>query len=444
MESDEFSGDLRKFLQKAFEVQASEPKERLTEDRLREIAARAGISEEDWQELCEALSEHLQKGRNYLKFSNYPDSIIELDSAVVIAPYRTDVLIDCGEAHFQHWKRTGSRQSRERARSLFEKSLRIDPGNASAADRLSNLRQSEERKKRNARKGVFVALATLVLSGGAWIALSDSSSAAAYPKPETTPRFISDPSESDDTGSRSILTNSLGMQFVPVPGTSVLFGIHTTRMKDYATFAAANPGIDSSWRSQTFYNHPVSVGDSYPVVGVNWYESAAFCEWLSEKEGRVYRLPTDREWSIAAGLGELEYASGEVSPLILNKDTAVWPWGAEWPPPDGTGNFADSVAKTQIATLVQIPGYTDGYGTTAPVMSFKPNRFGLFDMGGNVQQWCQDWYSPDNLDRVERGGHYGLGGSDGKALSATRRDHHPPQVRTPYTGFRVVLEASSD
>ncbi len=237
-------------------------------------------------------------------------------------------------------------------------------------------------------------------------------------------------------------TNSLGMKLIPVKRTKVFFCIHTVRMKDYSVYAAEVSGVDDSWRDQVFYNKRVAVGDNHPVVGVNWNDAKAFCAWLSKKEGRIYRLPTDREWSIAVGLGSLEKVKRRTTPIMLSgKEKEVWSWGTKWPPPKGAGNFADTVCKQEYPNLTPIPDYTDGYATTAPVMSFKPNKYGLYDMGGNVQQWCEDRFTPDKPDRVERGGHYGLGGKGGGDFISSRRDHHPPGVRGAYTGFRVVVEA---
>jgi formylglycine-generating enzyme required for sulfatase activity len=104
---------------------------------------------------------------------------------------------------------------------------------------------------------------------------------------------------------------------------------------------------------------------------VSWEEAQAFCIWLTEKEqaeGKIakdksYRLPTDAEWSAAVG-------------------TTKFPWGNEWPPPKDAGNYGPSLG-------------VDTYGNTSPVGSFPANRFGLYDMGGNVWEWCEDWYRAD-------------------------------------------------
>jgi formylglycine-generating enzyme required for sulfatase activity len=134
-------------------------------------------------------------------------------------------------------------------------------------------------------------------------------------------------------------TNTLGMEFVPVPGMEVAFCIWETRVKDYAAYAAANAGVDESWKGFGFV---FKQADTHPVVEVSWNDAQAFCEWLTKKEmaegkikvGQKYRLPTDAEWSVAVGLGQEkgntpEEKSGGV------KD--VYPWGKELPPPVGAG-----------------------------------------------------------------------------------------------------------
>ena len=216
--------------------------------------------------------------------------------------------------------------------------------------------------------------------------------------------------------------NSLGMKFVPVPGTKVLFSIWDTRVKDFRAYVEATgyrqPGgvlvmklieenreSGTTWQStwkldkDATWEHPGFMqGEDHPVVGVNWVESNAFCEWLTakeRKEGRIgpeqkYRLPKDEEWSAAVG-------------------DATYPWGNQWPPPDGAGNFFDYASAKRLPGMgwPQVP-INDGYPRTSPVGSFKPNRLGLYDMGGNVWQWCEDWY------RSEMNRSHEPKGTDGK------------------------------
>lgn len=235
--------------------------------------------------------------------------------------------------------------------------------------------------------------------------------------------------------------NSLGMSFVPVPGTGVLFCMHETRWRDYAEYARANPGIAEMWKNQTFEGvAPADRNEDHPVVLVNWEESAAFCKWLSEKEKKPYRLPTDREWSIAAGLGRKEKWQKGDTPESVEKDRKEFPWGTAWPPPKGAGNYGDQSAKSKGVKLERyIDDYDDGFPTTAPVMSFAPNAYGLYDLGGNVWEWVEDWMNATKERRAWRGGSWVDTVREHYMLSSFRNSY-PPTARIHFAGFRVVLE----
>jgi formylglycine-generating enzyme required for sulfatase activity len=108
---------------------------------------------------------------------------------------------------------------------------------------------------------------------------------------------------------REARTNSLGMKFVSVSGTSVLFSIWETRVQDYTAYVQVASGADGSWKNPGF-----SQTATHPVVNVSWDDAKGFCVWLTEKErregklpdGSQYRLPTDSEWSWAVGIGNRE------------------------------------------------------------------------------------------------------------------------------------------
>lgn len=230
--------------------------------------------------------------------------------------------------------------------------------------------------------------------------------------------------------------NSLGMMFVPVPGTEVLFSIWETRVKDYAAYAQASTGVDALWRKPVFEGVPVTPSEDCPVVNVSWEDAKAFSRWLTEKEraeGRLrpdqeYRLPTDAEWSAAVGLKEPADGTPKEKDM---KITNVYPWGTGWPPPKGAGNYAKS----------NYGSYDDGYATTSPVGSFPANQYGLYDLGGNVWEWCEDWYdSAESKYRALRGGSWRL--LESVYLLSSYRAHIPPQDRYEYVGFRCVLGIS--
>jgi serine/threonine protein kinase len=230
--------------------------------------------------------------------------------------------------------------------------------------------------------------------------------------------------------------NSLGMKFVPVEitggptnGKRVLFSVWDTRVQDYAEYARTK-GITPAKQWQT-----------QPVVDVSWEDAEAFCAWLSKKEGRAYRLPTDAEWSVAVGLGQENGNTPEEK--LKNSTVTIFPWGAEWPPPKGSGNFLDEAAKkAQSSFGPYIGGYDDGFASTSPVGSFMPNRYGLYDMAGNVQQWCEDWYNSERKDRVLRGSAWDDGSPS--ELRSSYRWCRVPTFRMVYIGFRCVLVVSGE
>jgi hypothetical protein len=238
--------------------------------------------------------------------------------------------------------------------------------------------------------------------------------------------------------------NSLGMKFVSVPGVEPLFCIWLTRVQDYAAYADANPAVDGSWRNPMFEGVPVTPGRAHPVVNVNWNDSRNFCLWLTRKdrregkisEGARYRMPTDEEWSRAAGLGDRE---GNGTPEEKGeKLLTIYPWGPQWPPPAGAGNYSDSATGAAFVGFEIIPGYQDGFPTTSPVGSFKDNLFGLYDMSGNVWEWCEDWYNREHKLRILRGASWNS--RTPKYLSLTYRTSRPHADRLNVFGFRCVLE----
>jgi formylglycine-generating enzyme required for sulfatase activity len=225
-------------------------------------------------------------------------------------------------------------------------------------------------------------------------------------------------------------TNTLGMKFVPVAGTDVQFCIWETRVKDYAVYAAANAGVDESWKKS--FGDRFKQEDTHPVV-MSWNDAQAFCAWLTKKElaagkikaGQKYRLPTDAEWSVAVGLGKEKGNTPEEKSEGI-KD--VYPWGNQWPPPVGAGNYRQSLK-------------VDNFVYTSPAGSFAANKLGLHDMGGNVWEWCEDKYSPTSTYRVLRGASWGISSPD-YLLSSYRLDY-APGFRRDGVGFRCVLVGGS-
>jgi len=228
------------------------------------------------------------------------------------------------------------------------------------------------------------------------------------------------------------LSNSLGMRFAPVG--HVFFSIWLTRVQDFEAFAKATGFENTSWQDPGFKQGP-----DHPVVNVSWNDANQFCLWLTQKEhhegilaaNETYRLPTDLEWSTAVGLPP---ETGH-TPESRDMDVAdVYPWGTEWPPPSGAGDYTGEETDSDVA----IKGYNDGFAWTAPVGSFNANRFGLYDMGGNVWEWCMDWWNSEQTAKVLRGASWYNGALKLSLLSSCRERASADQ-RTDNYGFRVVI-----
>lgn len=254
---------------------------------------------------------------------------------------------------------------------------------------------------------------------------------------KSVPGALPKPANAQTTTQRPF-TNSLGMKFVPVPGTQIQMCIHETRRADFAAYAALHPETDASWKNVIFDGQPVGAQDNEPAVNVSWDAAQAFCQWLSQKEGRHYRLPTDREWSIAVGIGDREPATGETPESLSGKLKDEHPWGTVWPPSKGAGNFADEDCHRKCPSEKTMEVYADGFPTTSPVMSFPPNALGIYDLSGNVWEWCEDFMNAAKTQHVLRGGSWGT-----SARSALLSSFRGSQLSTRIwrcDGFRCVVE----
>jgi len=231
-------------------------------------------------------------------------------------------------------------------------------------------------------------------------------------------------------------TNSLGMIFKSVPGTDVAFSIWETRAKDYSAYADTNEGLGELWKDPDGFAGPFKQELTHPVVMVSVKDAQAFCKWLTKKEigtGKIqasqkYRLPKDAEWSIAVGLPE---EKGENLAEKNEGIKGVYPWGNTWPPPKRAGNYQKNLN-------------VDDFKFTSPVGSFAANKHGLYDLGGNVWEWCEEEFLLDEIIfHVARGASWVDAEYDselgvrGALLSSCRAGHLP--AGNYATGFRCVL-----
>lgn len=180
-------------------------------------------------------------------------------------------------------------------------------------------------------------------------------------------------------------------------------------------------------------------GDNQPVVNVSWEDATEYARWLSQQSGKSYRLPTEAEWEYAArgGVSARNY------------------WGDGNDDACGYANVYDLSSKNTFNFIWAHHNCDDGNKVTAPVGSYKPNAFGLYDMMGNVWEWTQDWYeenysqsSPKNNPqgpssgklRVLRGASWG---DRSEYVRASKRGGSTPVGQYSVGGFRLVSPRNS-
>ncbi|MEA1921680.1 MAG: formylglycine-generating enzyme family protein [Pseudomonadota bacterium] len=184
--------------------------------------------------------------------------------------------------------------------------------------------------------------------------------------------------------------------------------------------------------SKSYAGHSLN-DDKQPVVEVSWEDAVAYAQWLSAKSKRKFRLPTEVEWEYACRAGT----------------TTVRYWGDDENLACRHANVADKTAKQEWPKW-SIHDCDDGFMVTAPVGSFQPNSFGLYDMLGNVWEWCSDWYgenyykeSPEKNPRGVDSGTYRVARGScwvnpSRYVRSASRNRRRPDNRTYALGFRLV------
>lgn len=250
------------------------------------------------------------------------------------------------------------------------------------------------------------------------------------PAPASNPAASPATTDSDSGGA-----NSIGAKFAPVG--NVQFAIYPVTVQQFEVFAKATNLTSTAWQN-AFQPGAFHQGPDHPVVNVTWREADAFCKWLTDREhksgalkaGEIYRLPSDLEWSKAIGLPDEAGATPEDRDMSIPN---VYPWGSQWPPPAGSGNYCGQETGSQNP----IQGYTDGYEFTSPVGKFKPTATGLYDMSGNVFQWVQDDWNKEHTQKTLRGSSWQSGDIQLGLLSSCRF-HSSPTLGSETNGFRIV------
>jgi formylglycine-generating enzyme required for sulfatase activity len=245
-----------------------------------------------------------------------------------------------------------------------------------------------------------------------------------------------------DSKAGDTFVNSVGMNFVYIESGSFMMGqkdggdwderpVH--RITITRPFLIAVTEVTNAQYEQFDLEHRELRGklglsklDDEAVVFVSWHEAVEFCEWLSKKEGKSYRLPTEAEWEYACRAGTTTaYHTGPDLPEEFHKNVRM-----SWFPDPTRSRMADSRVPLTVGETM-------------------PNPWGIFDMHGNVEEWCYDWYGPYREDaetdpvgfesgdfKVTRGGSHSTKLS---YLRSANRLGTLPADKSWLIGFRVVL-----
>jgi len=253
--------------------------------------------------------------------------------------------------------------------------------------------------------------------------------------------FSSDPVFSQEKH----FTNDVGMSFVLIPSGEFFMGSPIDEKNRGSSEIRHRVVISQPFYLQTT---EVTVGQwrsvmgkrlfakkkgtaNMPVVKVSWYDCEKFIQKLNQRTGELYQLPTEAQWEYAARAGS----------------TTAYSWGDDID--CSYALYANNPKKYDTCVLTN-RSFGIAAGQPAPVKTYKPNAWGLYDMHGNVWEWCRDRYCPydpviskdpvnyqDGSNRVRRGGSWF---GPAHACRSANRAYGHPMSRLQNTGFRLVME----
>jgi formylglycine-generating enzyme required for sulfatase activity len=186
-------------------------------------------------------------------------------------------------------------------------------------------------------------------------------------------------------------------------------GKYEVTIKQYMKFVNETKSHYPKWLEEGSQHHIKTGSHSYykkfvsdencPIVGVSWNDALAYCEWLSNKTGVKFKLPTEAQWEKAA----------------RGTDGREYPWGGR-EPDETLANFGGKIGKT-----TPVGSYPDG-----------ASPYGLLDMAGNVWEWCSDWYGSDYYKNASRENPPGPKSGTGRVLRAGSWDYEAVFLRCSY------------
>ncbi len=257
--------------------------------------------------------------------------------------------------------------------------------------------------------------------------------------------FLSPIVHAEEEKSLTYTDSVTGMEFVLVKGGCFdmgdIFGdgdgderpVHEVCVDDF--YMGKYEVTQGQWE-EVMKNNPSKYrkGKNHPVARVSWYDIQNFIRNLNVKAGRHYRLPAEAEWEYAARSGGKRYK---------------YSWGNGGPEGNIAGDEVKMVSSKRTRPIWD--GHYDKYVYSAPVGSFRVNEFGLYDMTGNLWEWCSDWYGADfyryspvnnpkgpsgGSSRILRGGSWNNG--PGYVRISFRNSYTPNNGRNA-VGFRLAM-----